>query len=255
MLSKSLNLLSSLFLSCIILLLIFTNGVKAQSSANYTFTTATNGSLALDANGNTIDMSIGTTQLVAALSDAVASSVTNIGFNFTFMGNTYTQFSAHSDGLLGLGSIAASGTVTTGGTTITPKISAFNADLYVGSGGKVHYKIVGSAPYRCLVVEWSNMALTYNTTTINANSNWQVRLYESTGVIEYVYGKMNCTSITYNPIYAGFSIGTLANQMASITFSTNTINTNIPFNTNTLALGDIFPILHLQNPQILLLLR
>ncbi len=58
---------------------------QGQSSANYAFSTNTSGSLALDVNSNVIDMSTGTTQLVAPLSDATASSATNIGFNFYFM--------------------------------------------------------------------------------------------------------------------------------------------------------------------------
>jgi len=213
--------------------------VQAQSTANYAFSTSTTGSLALDANGNAVDMSTGTTQLVAALSDATVSSITNIGFNFYFMGNVYSQFSASADGLLGLGGTAVSGVVTSGGTTTTPKISACNADLYVGSAGKVHCKLVGSAPNRCLIVEWTGMAITYNTTAGNGNSTWQVRLYETTGVVEYVYGAMNCTSTTYNPVYAGFSVGTAANTLASITYSTNTVSTGATFNTNTLVSGDI----------------
>ncbi len=56
---------------------------QGQSSANYAFSTNTSGSLALDANGNAVDMSTGTTQLVGPLSDATASAVTNIGFNYS----------------------------------------------------------------------------------------------------------------------------------------------------------------------------
>ena len=223
----------------VVVLLLMSGGVKGQSTANYAFTTNTTGSLALDANGNAIDMTSGTTQLVAASSDATVSSVTNIGFNYYFMGNVYSQFTTSADGILGLGSIAVSGNALSGGSTTTPRISALSGDLYVSSSGKVHFKLIGSAPNRCLVIEWTGMAVTYNTTAANGNSTWQVRLYETTGVVENVYGAINCTSTTYNPASAGFSVNTTENNRASITFSNNSVSNGATFNTNTLALGDV----------------
>lgn len=178
-------------------LLLSTGFGFAQSSINYAFTTNTTGSLALDANGNAVGMTSGSTQLVGSLSDTTASAVNNFGFNYYFMGNLYTQFSANADGILGLGASAVSGTSVSGGSATTPKISALGADLYVSASGKVHYKIIGTAPNRCLVVEWTGMAVTYNTTAANGNSQWQVRLYESSGVVEYIYGAINCTSTTW----------------------------------------------------------
>ena len=212
---------------------------QGQSSANYAFSTNTTGSLAADANGNVLDMTTGTTQLVAPLSDATASSVTNIGFNYYFMGNLFSQFSVNADGVLGLGTTAISGTTVSGGSVTTPKISALCADLYVSASGKVHYKLVGTAPNRCLVVEWTGMAVTYNTTALNGNSTWQVRLYEGSGLLEYVYGSINCTNTLYNPVGAGFSVASTANNTASITYSTNAVSNGATFNTNTLALGDV----------------
>ena len=230
--------LSFLLLTLTVMLSFLPNGAKAQNSANYAFATATNGSLALDRIGNAIDTSVSMNTLLTGTSDAGVSSVTNIGFTYTFMGNSYTQFSASADGLLGLGGTAVSGTVASGGTTTTPQISACGGDFYLGVGGKIRYKVVGSAPSRCLVVEWTNMAITYGTTAANANSNWQVRLYE-TGALEFVYGKMNCTVTTYGPLYAGFSVGTSINKLASITYATNTVSTAATFNTNAALLGDI----------------
>jgi GEVED domain/Ig-like domain CHU_C associated/Secretion system C-terminal sorting domain len=211
----------------------------AQSTANYVFSTNTTGSL-IDASGTAVDMSTGTTQLVGPLSDATISSVATIGFNYVFMGNSFSQFSVNADGILGLGATAlSSGTAPSGGTASAPRLSACGGDFYVGASGKVHYKLVGVAPNRCLVVEWTNMAVTYNTTASNADSTWQVRLYESSNVVEYVYGTMNCTSTTFNPAYTGFSTGTILNTTASITYATNALSNGATFNSNTLVLGSI----------------
>ncbi|HNX08415.1 MAG TPA: hypothetical protein PKL96_12595, partial [Bacteroidales bacterium] len=78
-------------------------GVFGQSTANYTFSSVTNGSL--------IDMSTGTTDLLATGTyyDDVASPVANIGFGFYFMGAPYTQFSANSNGQMQLGGTAIGG--------------------------------------------------------------------------------------------------------------------------------------------------
>jgi len=84
-----------------------------------------------------------------------------------------------------------------------------------------------------------NMAITYSTTAANANSTYQIRLYETSGVVEYVYGAMNCTVTTYNPVYAGFAVGATANSAASITYSSNTVSTGATFNSNTLVTGNI----------------
>ena len=220
------------------MLLSMTIGQKtwAQSTVNYAFTTNATGSLAADINSNAIDMSTGTTQLVAADLDDSSSAATNIGFNFVMFGNNFSQFTASSNGVIQLGSAALSTTtyVLSGGTTTTPRIGAFAADLRTGSSGKVHYKLVGTAPNRCLVVEFLNMSLTFVASPGSNDGTYQVRLYESTGVIEYVYGTMfrNASTTSTAALNVGFSVGSAANTTASITTSTNTVSTGATFNVN-----------------------
>lgn len=202
--------------------------LRAQSTANYSFTTSTTGSLGLDANSNVVDMSAGTTQLVAADQDNFGSAVTTIGFDFFLNGVRYTQFSASSNGVIQLGSAAVSGTnyLLSGGTAASPRIGAFAADLRTGISGKVHYKVVGTAPNRCLVVEFLNMSLTYVATPGSNDGTYQVRLYEQTGAIEYVYGTMyrNASTISSAAICVGFSVGSAANTLAAVTTSSQTVN-------------------------------
>jgi hypothetical protein len=159
----------------------------AQSTANYTFATNATGSLALLSDGTTaVDMSTGTTQLHGAGADENASAVTNIGFNFVFMGNSYTQFSASSNGLLSLGStqVASNVYLASGGSTTTPRIAAIASDAITASaadGGGVTSKLIGTAPNRCLVVQWVEY-LWYQSTAL---ATFQVRLYETTGILPY----------------------------------------------------------------------
>jgi hypothetical protein len=224
----------SLFL--IVILMAMNHSVWAQNSANYTFATSTTGSLALDMNGGAVDMSTGTTQLVGAGLDATASAVTNIGFDFHFMGNRFTQFSVQEDGILQLGSTAAPTNTYTinGGSATSPRLSAFNADLRTGqTSGKVHYKVSGTAPNRVLVVEFVNMQLFYTSSAMSGNSTWQIRLYEK-GNVEYVYGSMSAVDVgagNKSPSI-GFYTGSATGAFASVLYAGNTVSVTNPYAAN-----------------------
>ena len=58
---------------------IFSKSMGQASTANYAFSTGTTGSLALDQNGNAIDMSSGTTTVVgASVDDTPVGALTNL---------------------------------------------------------------------------------------------------------------------------------------------------------------------------------
>ncbi|MFN7015149.1 MAG: hypothetical protein ACK4ON_12855, partial [Bacteroidia bacterium] len=226
------------FLSVFMMLFSFVF-VQGQSVTNYAFSTTTTGSLALDANGNTVDMSTGTTQLHASGVDDAASAVNAIGFNFIGMGVTHTNFSANSNGALALGNVAigSSGT-TNGGSATTTFIAPFGGDQATHATGKVHYKVVGSAPNRTLVVEWLNMEMDWGSST--SNGTYQARIYETSGVIEFVYGAMSVADTFSTGPIIGFSGGAVAGKIASVTSSTNAVTTNgTAFVNNTYVVGAI----------------
>jgi hypothetical protein len=223
---------------CFVVGLLGSSGLAyGQSSANYTFSTNTTGSLALDMNSNAVDMSTGTTQLVGAGLDATASVLTNFSFDFFFMGNRFTQFSVQEDGIVQLGGVVVSTNIYTinGGTVASPRLSAFNADFRTGTTtGKIHSKVVGSAPNRCLVIEFKEMQLFYTGTANAGTSTWQMRFYETSGVIEYVYGAMNVTSTTAGnkSPSIGFYQGNTSTNFASVAYATHTNSTTAPYTAN-----------------------
>ena len=77
----------------LLLTILFAGLGNAQtiSSTTYPFTNSTGATLE--------DMSTGTTQLLAADLDDNASAVTNIGFDFWFVGVSQSQFSVNANGL------------------------------------------------------------------------------------------------------------------------------------------------------------
>lgn len=198
-----------------LLLLSGTWKVRGQSTVNYTFASATNGSLT--------DMSSGTTNLVVPSSTLAdnASALTNIGFDFWFMGTRYTQFSGNTNGLVRFGGTVVTTDYTNdlNQATDLPFLSAFWDDFGCASPiiAKVHYKVTGTAPNRVLIIEWKDFLFVYSATA-GAASTFQVRLYETAGTIEYVYGAMN-NATTAQPTTAsiGFSIGNADNSLISVT--------------------------------------
>jgi hypothetical protein len=184
------------------------------------------------------DMSSGTTQLVAANQEDTASSVNNIGFDFWFDGVRQTQFSVNANGLMKLGSIAigtASANDLTSPTNI-PQIAPYWDDLYIGTNGKVHFKVFGSAPNRKLVVEWQNMQIPRLVSPFNnlGAGTFQCWLYETTGVIEFVYG----SGVAVNSANSGYSIGfgSSGTVFASVASSGPTVAYGTANNNNTNAI-------------------
>ena len=205
------NLKNILFFMAVLL---FAGTVWGQSSANYAFTATTDGSLA--------DMSDGTTTILTPSSTTgdFASAVADIGFNFTFMGSVYTQFSVNSNGLMRLGGTVVSTAFTNNLTTIAnmPHITAYWDDLNNSTDllSKVHVKLFGVAPERFLVVEWKDFVIAYNAAVPAPGSTWQVVLHES-GKIEFRYGAMQIQGGSATTASIGFGVQNADNKLLSVT--------------------------------------
>ena len=134
-----------------------------------------------------------TTNLLGSTSgDGIVSAVQNIGFDFPFAGNVYTQFSVNSDGNLRLGgTVTGSGSYTnpfnsTNANENGPKINFFGCDGYFNSS--IHYVhaqtfyTTNHEPFH--VVEFC--LGTWNSTTRNQQYKWQVQLFKN-GKITVVF--------------------------------------------------------------------
>jgi hypothetical protein len=186
--------------------------------SSYPFTSATG--VSLD------DMSSGTTQLVAASQDDTASAVTNIGFDFWYDGTRAAQFSVNANGLLRLGAtqVSTGFSNSLGTTTDAPKIGAYWDDQCTGANGKIHFKVTGSAPNRKFIVEWQNMQITRGAgCSGNGNGTYQVWLFETTGVIQFVYGSIQAAAVADSGYSVGLQSGAATN-FASVTTSVPSVS-------------------------------
>jgi hypothetical protein len=160
----------------------FTYAQEAQTS------TYTGGVLTMSPSANTYTPLVGgTTILSISTDDAIAQNIP-IGFTFKLNCNTFTTVSVSSNGFLGLAgtfltnstNTNASSPLSSGNTLIAPLWDDLN-----GSAGTASYLTTGTAPNRIFTVEWKNWKWYYNSTT--ANISFQVKLYEDSGKVEFIY--------------------------------------------------------------------
>ncbi len=145
-----------------------------------------------------------------------------IGFSFPYKGVNYTNFSMSTSGFItfnvgtastggGTGSYGYQNTQFTSTTGTLNALAPFYEDLVTsgnpgtlaGLNAAMKYQVDGIAPNRVLTVEWIGME-TFN--NAGPNLNFQIKLYETTGLIEYVYGTMEGFNGTSNFTYT-YSMG------------------------------------------------
>jgi len=174
--------------------------VAAQAQTlNYTTATATNVA------GTFTDLGTTGTVISTANTDDANSTAQNIGFSFAYNGQSFTQFVLNTNGLIRLGSAAPSAANMFGqyeggtlvgvdpvGSTLaanTNLLMPFNFDLESGSS-TAEYRVTttGTAPNQVCTIQWKNV---HDKTDANAsqyaNFTFQVKLYQTTNVIEFVY--------------------------------------------------------------------
>ncbi len=123
-----------------------------------------------------------------------------IGFSFTFFGQTFTNLNASSNGLISFGTATpedydSSHLFLNKSTFPTSVIAAWWANLRLDCDSNVQYTTTGTTGNRALTVQWKNILLkTYDADespgrdNVYRRLNFQVKLYETTNVIDLVYG-------------------------------------------------------------------
>lgn len=177
---------------------------QAQS-LNYTPATAANVA------GTYTDLGTTGTVISTSSTDDANSAAQNIGFTFNYNGGSFTQFVLNTNGLIRLGAAAPSVAnlflsqdLSTTQTAVDPVSSTnvadvnlimpFNMDLVSGTS-TAEYRLIttGTAPNRVCTIQWKNVSDKTGTGTDTAptqytNFSFQAKLYETTNVVEFVYG-------------------------------------------------------------------
>lgn len=153
-----------------------------------------------------------------------------IGFNFTYNNVVFDRVAVNNNGWICLGQSALSPSVNiastsaytplTSTTVITPadlrsRIAGFGEDLQGQTGSELRIETIGIAPNQTLVVQWKGYR---EFGSAGHSFNFQIRLNETTNIIDVVYGTMtfNATSDT-SQVGLGGNVSTDFNNRATTT--------------------------------------
>lgn len=125
---------------------------------------------------------VSTSGTSVSLSDDSNVGPFNIGFNFEFYGQYFTQFRICTNGFITFGNTSGSYTPGSFPNSNQPNgvVAAYWTDLYPSSGYYMRYQTVGTAPNRQLIV---SAHLTYYSNR-NAWVDYQIILFEGTNKVQ-----------------------------------------------------------------------
>ena len=159
------------------------------------------------------------------------SNAVPIGFNFGYNGNTVSSFLISTNGFITfntttsangagtqygyLNGALSDGTPPSSPLIITPfyadVVCQGNSNTTAGLNASIKFLLSGTAPNRVMTIEWIGME---DWQTAGPNLNFQAKLYESTNVIELLYGIMEGFNGAFNLNYT-FSVGINGNGVSS----------------------------------------
>lgn len=214
-----------------LLLILFISSItSAQVITDYVFTASSGTYIPLiDATNPTL--SGGT------LDDGYYNAIP-IGFTFNFNDNSYTSVSVTTNGVMFLGGPTLTSSWLTNNlatNTLRSMIAPLWDDNELAASTDMNYKTEGSEGSRVFTVQWSNVYWNYTATT--ASISFQVKLYEGTNQIRFVYRQE--AGSTAGTLSASIGIGgvnsgpgnflsldgTGPSPNVSSTVETNTLNT------------------------------
>ncbi|RYE00449.1 MAG: T9SS type A sorting domain-containing protein [Sphingobacteriales bacterium] len=218
-----------IFMVFAVLLLALSAQVKAQSlpAGSYGFT----------AQSVTFTEITGGTVISAIHTDDALSATLPIGFSFNFSGTNYQNFVVSSNGWVSFNTSVGSSYTSNDQSeldNIKPALMPLWDDIS-GAAGEARYEVSGTAPNRVLTIQCKDWRWNYSS-AYPATISFQVKLYETTNVIEYIYRREAGTGNTSGS--SGASIGiadagapstylVLNNSSAAPTASATTFTTDI----------------------------
>ncbi|MBI4548206.1 MAG: T9SS type A sorting domain-containing protein [Ignavibacteriae bacterium] len=208
--------------------------VMAQNASNYIYSSTTASYTPIS----------GSTLIFGSNIDEQISQPIDIGFSFKYSSAVFTQIQVSSNGFirLGTGSTDPAYLNDLASTTTKPVLASLWDDLRTGiSNGKIHYVLSGSSPTRILTIEFKAMQWDFNGVE---NGNFQIRLYETSNRIEFIYGDFGVinntsggASIGINDLTGGsnhfLSITPGTPATASSTIANNSINSGSALSSGT----------------------
>ncbi len=129
--------------------------------------------------------------------DDDVSSIQNIGFSFVYNGSSFTQFILSTNGFIRLGSAVPDVNTNTTFDVLNSvevnTIAPFNVDLDAGTSPEYRVLTSGAVGSRVTTIQYEGIKDYSSTTGQFSNMNFQIKLYETSNNIEFVYGTFTPT--------------------------------------------------------------
>jgi subtilisin family serine protease len=129
---------------------------------------------------------------------------TGIGFDFSLCGIDYSYMTVYMNGYITLGDgvyVTYSGPIY---NEVDKCISPLGQDLYgVAATSSIRVSTTGSSPNRICTIQFKN--LKQFGSLMSTNYNFQIKLYETSNIIEFVYGSFTYTDTGYEIYDVGFT--------------------------------------------------
>jgi len=188
----------------ILLMLMAAVSIASAQVAGYTFSQST--STYTEITGGTVlgDTTIDEQRFVDPAVPLGGTTLTGpglpIGFNFIYNGNTFDVFAVNTNGWISFGQstltpnpvdmtstsyILPISTASTAAAVLQNRLSLFGRNIAGQFGSDLEYLTSGTAPNRILTIQWKHFR---RNTQIGEDFNFQIKLYETTNEIEFVYG-------------------------------------------------------------------
>lgn len=152
--------------------------------------------------GGYVALSSPTTAFAAPWDDNAPVQV-SLGFNFSYDGVVFTQCYISPNGFITFGSTPpttnnytpiSTATVYNPGNT-GGAVAAMGGN-FVSNGSPIEYELVGTAPNREFVIQWTNTNRKSGTVVLPGDFDFQIRLAETSNAITFSYGNCDTTLST-----------------------------------------------------------
>jgi len=208
------------------------SGANSQllATANVPFTTSLVSLYTMNGSSATYVPITGTTLGANAIGDDVGIGNLSIGFSFNYNGSAHTIFGARSNGLIELdqASTSALSGFSSNALASTANCIAPLWDDNNTTGGSIIYATTGAVGFRVLTVQWTGMHVGNTGGSGQPTIDMQVKLYEGTNKIEFIYGSTSAafTSTTASIGLSGASGNYVSVTPAAIPSSSTTSNSS-----------------------------
>ncbi len=143
-----------------------------------------------------------------------------VGFTFNYDSMDYSAFGVSANGYIIMGSGAVPTSYTVLNFTQNDVITAFDADLFATGSlytDRISYLTSGTAPNRILTIQWTDFG--FYPGPDSSHVTFQIKLYETTNIVQFVYGTCTSASTLHN-VQAGIR-GNSTVDVSSRTTTTN----------------------------------